>query len=79
MTCKELAGACNLKFSGETFKEIEEQSKTHGMEMVEKGDLAHIEAMNKMTEIMKDEEKMKKWMIEYERLKQQFKELPVDN
>ncbi len=48
MTCQQLGGACQLEFSGDTFDEIANQSKKHGMEMFQKGDTAHIEAMNEM-------------------------------
>ena len=45
MTCKQLGGACDVEFSGESFDEIAKQSKNHGMEMFQKGDAAHIDAM----------------------------------
>ena len=40
MTCKQLGGACDLVFIGETFEEIANQSKKHGNEMIQKGDAA---------------------------------------
>ena len=61
MTCKDLAGACDLEFHAETFDEMAEMSKKHGMEMLEQGDQAHIEAMEKMKELMSDPEAMKDW------------------
>lgn len=33
MTCKQLGGACDKEFSANTFEEIAELSKQHGMEM----------------------------------------------
>ncbi len=61
MTCKDLAGACDVEFHAETFDETAEMSKKHGMEMVEQGDQAHIEAMEKMKELMSEPEAMKEW------------------
>ena len=64
MTCKQLGGACDLEFHGNTFDEISEKSKQHGIEMFQKNDEAHLKAMNKMRELMKtsDSDEMKKWM-----------------
>ena len=53
MTCIQLGGACSLEFKGDTFDEIANQSKKHGMEMYQKGDAAHIEAMQAMQQVMK--------------------------
>lgn len=75
MTCKDLAGACDVEFQAETFDEIAELSKKHGVEMVEKGDQAHIEAMDKMTELMSDPEAMKEMM---EKLQNDFNLLPEE-
>ena len=61
MTCNDLAGACDLEFHAETFDEIAEMSKKHGMEMFEQGDQAHLEAMEKMKELMSDPDAMKEW------------------
>lgn len=36
MTCKQLGGACDLEFKAETFEEMAELSKKHGMDMLEK-------------------------------------------
>ena len=59
MTCKQLGGACDKKFQGNTFEEIAEESKKHGMEMFQKGDKDHMEAMNKMRNMTP--EAMKQW------------------
>jgi hypothetical protein len=48
MTCKQLGGACNQPFTANTFDEISALSKKHGMEMFQKGDTPHLEAMNEM-------------------------------
>ena len=47
MTCKDLAGACDLEFHAEAFDEIAGMSKKHGMEMFEQGDQAHLDTMEK--------------------------------
>ena len=61
MRCRDLAGACDTEFHAETFDQMAEISKKHGMEMLEQGDQAHIEAMEKMKELMSDPESMKEW------------------
>ena len=65
MTCRQLGGACDLEFQANSFEEVSEMSKRHGMEMFQKNDEAHLEAMNKMRELMKssDSDAMKNWMI----------------
>ena len=73
MTCKQLGGACDIKFHAKTFEEIAELSKKHGMEMYEKGDEEHIKAMNEMKLLMNDPKAMKEWM---ERKKKEFDALP---
>lgn len=62
MTCKELGGACELEFRAETFEEIAERSKKHGMEMFHKKDQAHLQAMEEMQQLMQSPEAMQKWM-----------------
>ena len=61
MRCRDLAGACDTEFHAETFDQMAELSKKHGMEMLEQGDQAHIEAIEKMKELMSDPEAMKEW------------------
>jgi len=61
MTCKQLGGACNLEFHANTFEEMAEKSKTHSMEMFQKGDKPHLEAMQEMQELMKKPEDMNNW------------------
>lgn len=73
MTCKQLGGSCNKKFQANTFEEIGEMSKKHGMEMFQKGDEPHLKAMNKMQELIKSPEAMKKW---FEDKKKEFDSLP---
>jgi len=61
MTCQQLGGACDLEFQAETFEEIAELSKQHGMKMLQKQDSAHLQAMQKIQELMKDPDAMNKW------------------
>lgn len=62
MTCKQLGGTCEKEFHAETFDEIAEMSKNHGMEMYQKHDKDHIEAMKKMKDGMNNPDTMKKWI-----------------
>lgn len=75
MTCKQLAGACDLELHAETFDEIVEMSKKHGMEMAEKGDSDHIKVMDEMKEGMNDPEAVKEWMGKFQK---EFDALPED-
>ncbi|SHI41984.1 hypothetical protein SAMN04487911_10217 [Arenibacter nanhaiticus] len=59
MTCKELGGCCDKKLHADTFEEIAELSKQHGIEMFRLGDKKHLEAMKKMRKLMTTDEKMK--------------------
>jgi hypothetical protein len=61
MTCKQLGGACDMKFHANTFEDIAEQSKKHGMEMFQKGDETHLKAMNDMQQLMQSPEAMNAW------------------
>ncbi len=73
MTCKQLGGACDMEFQAETFEEMSELSKKHGMEMHQKQDATHMKAMKKMGELMQNPEDMKKW---FESKRQEFESLP---
>ena len=75
MTCKQLGGACDKKFHANSFGEIAEQSKKHGMEMFQKGDKAHLDAVNEMRGLMKDPEAMQEW---FENKRKEFDSLPDD-
>ncbi|MFT4734085.1 MAG: hypothetical protein ACI97P_001724 [Arcticibacterium sp.] len=48
MTCKQLGGACDLEFKAETFDEIADLSKKHGMEMYQKQDAVDMQAIGEM-------------------------------
>lgn len=75
MTCNQLGGACDKAFHANSFEEIAEQSKRHGIEMFQKGDDAHWEAINKMMEKINNPEAMKEW---FEGKKREFEALPED-
>ena len=75
MTCKQLGGACELQFRAETFEEIAEKSKKHGMEMYQTGDEAHLKAMQEMQELMKSPDAMNEWI---ESKRKEFEALPDD-
>ena len=62
MTCKQLGGACDHEFHAETFDEIAELSKKHGMEMFQKGDKEHMDAMAKMQDLLQSPDAMNEWM-----------------
>ena len=67
MTCRQLGGACDQVFEANTFEEIAELSKKHGIEMFQANDKAHLEAMSAMKELMKSPETMKKWFEDKKR------------
>ena len=73
MTCKQLGGACDLEFKASTFNDIAELSKKHGTEMFQKGDKAHLKAMNQMQELVKSPGAINKW---FESKRAQFDALP---
>lgn len=62
MTCRQLGGACELEFEANSFDEIAQMSRAHGMEMFEKGDAAHLEAMQNMRAKMQASDSMEAWM-----------------
>lgn len=73
MSCKQLGGACEKEFHGDTFEEIAELSKQHGIEMYHKQDEAHLKAMEEMRKLMENPKNMNKW---FESKKKEFSELP---
>ncbi|MFQ3225825.1 MAG: hypothetical protein ACI8Z5_002091 [Lentimonas sp.] len=72
MTCKQLGGACDVAFHANSFEEFTELSKAHGMEMFQKQDGAHLEAIGQMMQLMQSPEEMEQWMaarrVEFEAL-----------
>ena len=75
MTCRQLGGACDLKFRAETFEKMAEMSKNHGMEMFQQGDQDHLKAMEEMTGLMSDPNAMKEW---FEGKRKEFEALPSE-
>ena len=75
MTCKQLGGACDKKFRGNTFEELAEQSKQHGMEMFRAGDKDHLKAMGEMQKLMSTPNAMSDWM---ENKRKEFDALPEE-
>lgn len=75
MTCKQLGGACDLVFHANTFEELADLSKKHGMAMFESGDEKHLKAMVEMKELMSSPDDMKKW---FESKMKEFELLPED-
>ena len=75
MNCHQLGGACDLEFRANTFEEMAALSQKHGMEMHKKQDAAHLEAMQKMQELMKSPDDMQRWQ---ESKRQEFEALPED-
>lgn len=73
MTCKQLGGACDKEFHANTFEEMAQISKKHGMEMFQTGDAAHLKAMNEMQELMKSPGAMNEW---FESKRSEFNALP---
>ena len=45
LTCKDLGGPCDHEIIGETLEDIGQQCQSHVMEQVNKGDKAHITAV----------------------------------
>ena len=75
MTCKQLGGACNIEFHANTFEEMAEMSKKHGMEMFQMKDDAHLKAMNEIQELMKTPDAMNEW---FENRRKEFEAIPED-
>lgn len=75
MICIQLAGACDKEFHTETFEEMAQLSQQHGTEMFQKGDEAHLKAMEQMKEKMNDLKAMKKWM---DKKREEFNALSED-
>ena len=73
MTCNQLGGACDQEFHANTFEEIAEMSKKHGMEMM--GDEGHKKVINEMMELMKSPDAMNEW---FENKRKEFDALPED-
>lgn len=75
MNCKQLGGACDKAFHANSFEEIAEMSKQHGMKMLQEKDEAHLKAMSEMKELMQKPDAMNDW---FENKKKEFDALPED-
>jgi hypothetical protein len=73
MTCKQLGGACEKKFTAAAFDEILAMNLEHSMEMAEKADRAHLQAIYDMRKAAKTDDAMKQWVAGK---KQEFAALP---
>lgn len=73
MNCKQLGGACDKEFHANSFEEIAEMSKQHGMEMIQQNDEAHLKAMNEMQQLMQKPNAMLEW---FENKRKEFEALP---
>ena len=73
MNCKQLGGACDKEFHANTFDEIAELSKAHGMEMFQEQDETHLEAMKKIQALMQQPGAMQDW---FESKRKEFDSLP---
>lgn len=75
MTCKQMGGACDETFSAETFEEMAELSKAHGMAMFQQQDAAHLAIMSEMKTLMEKPGAMEEYMAEKRRA---FDDAPSD-
>jgi hypothetical protein len=75
MTCEELGGACGVEFHAETFEEIAKMSMKHGMEMFQKADRPHLEAMEEMKSLRESGD-MSEW---FEQKRNEFDDLPEND
>lgn len=75
MTCNQLGGGCDKAFTANTFEEITELSKQHGMEMFQKQDSEHMEAMQRVMVMMQQPDIMKAF---FDAKKKEFDALAED-
>tara|TARA_E500000331_G_C17167214_1_gene674403 strand:- start:660 stop:896 length:237 start_codon:yes stop_codon:yes gene_type:complete len=68
MTCKQLGGACHFKIQAENFNDMAALSRKLALEMIQKGDQAHQEAMHKMKELVQSSHAMDQWIKEKEKI-----------
>ena len=61
MTCKQLGGYCENKFSANTFDEVAKLSQAHGKEMFQINDQSHISVMTGMSKLMQNTDAMNQW------------------
>ena len=75
MNCKQLGGVCDLEFHANSFNEMAEMIRKHGMDMFRAKDEAHLRAMNEMRALMNSPEEMKSW---FDKKRREFELLPED-
>jgi len=73
MTCRQLGGACDEEFRASSFDDIASLSQQHGREMFRQEGPAHLEAMGRMQDLMKDPAAMDEWR---EQRRREFDALP---
>ena len=73
MTCRQLAGACDVEFHANTFEGMATMSQNHGRDMFKKQDAPHLAAMEAMMKFTPQE--MQTWM---DQKKNEFDSLPED-
>jgi len=75
MSCKQLGGACDKVFQANSFEEMVEMSKQHGMEMFQTQDEDHLKAIMEVQKLMQNPAAMTEW---FEGKKKEFEALPED-
>lgn len=73
MKCRDLGGACDAVFRADSFEEMGELSRKHAMEMLEKGDEAHVKAAEAMKALMTTPGGFQEW---FEGKRREFEALP---
>lgn len=73
MTCRQLGGACDEEFLADSFDEIADMSRRHGVVMYQDKDEAHLRTMGEMQALMKDPAAMKAW---FDGKRREFESLP---
>ena len=76
MTCRQLGGACDKEFRANSFEEMAQLSKQHGMEMAQKKDADHLKAMNEMQSLMNSPDAMNNW---FEKKRTEFDSIPDES
>jgi len=75
MSCKQLGGTCDESFTANTFEEMVELSKNHGMQMFQAQDADHLKVMADMKALMEKPGAMEEWFAQK---RKEFEEHPED-
>lgn len=75
MTCRQLGGACDEKFSADCFEDMADLVKAHGVKMFQQQDQPHLQAMQKVFALMHDPDFLKEWS---DSKQNEFDALPED-